>query len=188
MLGKAWWHTTEQDETRPRWDVVLLDAPATGHGLTWLRLPVQMRDMFASGPIHDLAARIVDRLVAPSRCSVVVVTLPEEMPTTETVELAATLEEELGLHVRHVVVNQVLPPLFSQGERATLDGLGELAVTDAGSAALRSARHRAVRERVQAESLARLAKSLPGPPKTYLPLLFEDAAAPSAIKELAKRL
>lgn len=188
MLGKAWWHTTEQDETRPRWDVVLLDAPATGHGLDMLRVPKVIVDIVPPGLLRRDAEHAWKMFQDKERTSIVVVTLPEEMPTTETVELAATLEEELGLHVRHVVVNQVLPPLFSQGERATLDGLGELAVTDAGSAALRSARHRAVRERVQAESLARLAKSLPGPPKTYLPLLFEDAAAPSAIKELAKRL
>jgi anion-transporting ArsA/GET3 family ATPase len=85
---------------------VVVDMPATGHGLTWLRLPVQMRDMFASGAIHDLAARLVDRLVSPKRTSVVVVTLPERLVLMETVELCRALEEEVGLPVGRLVVNR----------------------------------------------------------------------------------
>lgn len=85
---------------------VVVDMPATGHGLTWLRLPVQMRDMFASGPIHDLAARIVDRLIAPERTSVVVVTLPERLVVSETVELCRALESEVKLPVSRLVVNR----------------------------------------------------------------------------------
>lgn len=92
---------------------VVVDMPATGHGLTWLRLPVQMRDMFASGPIHDLAARLVDRLVAPARCSVVVVTLPERLVLTETLELCRALDVEVKLPPARLVVNRFpseLPP------------------------------------------------------------------------------
>ena len=85
---------------------VVVDMPATGHGLTWLRLPVQMRDMFASGAIHDLAARIVDRLISPGRSSVVVVTLPERLVLQETIELCHALEHEVGLHVARVIVNR----------------------------------------------------------------------------------
>jgi anion-transporting ArsA/GET3 family ATPase len=85
---------------------VVVDMPATGHGLTWLRLPVQMRDMFASGAIHDLAARIVDRLISPSRSSVVVVTLPERLVLQETIELCHALEAEIGLNVGRVIVNR----------------------------------------------------------------------------------
>lgn len=85
---------------------VVVDMPATGHGLTWLRLPVQMRDMFASGAIHDLAARLVDRLVSPDRASVVVVTLPEKLVLTETIELCRALENEVKLKVARVIVNR----------------------------------------------------------------------------------
>jgi arsenite-transporting ATPase len=85
---------------------VVVDMPATGHGLAWLRLPVQMRDMFASGPIHDLAQRLIDRLVSPSRCSVVVVTLPERLVLLETIELCRALEVEVGLSPSRLVVNR----------------------------------------------------------------------------------
>jgi anion-transporting ArsA/GET3 family ATPase len=153
-----------------------------------LRVPKVIVDIVPPGLLRCDAEHAWAMFRDKSRTAIVVVTLPEEMPTTETVELAASLEGELGLHVRHIVVNQVLPPLFSPSERLALADLGDIAVSSAGTAALRSARHRAVRERVQTESLARLAKELPGPPKTYLPLLFEDAASPSAIKGLSKRL
>lgn len=188
MLGKAWWHTTEKDASRLRWDVVILDAPATGHGLDMLRVPKVIVDIVPPGLLRRDAERAWEMFRDEKRTAIVVVTLPEEMPTTETVELVATLEGELSLHVRHVVVNQVLPPLFSPAERVALEALGPIASTGAGEAALRSARHRAVQERVQAASLARLARELPRPPKTYLPLLFDDAAAPGAIRELAKRI
>ncbi len=86
---------------------IVVDMPATGHGLTWLRLPVQMRDMFASGPIHDLAVRVIDRIVSPARCSVVVVTLPERLVLTETVELCHALETEVKLPPARLVVNRL---------------------------------------------------------------------------------
>ena len=89
-------------------------------------------------------------------------------------------------------MNAVLPPLFSREERATLAGVaireskGEM-TSAPGDAAILAGRDRATRERVQAESLARLAKELPVSP-SFLPLLFEDAANPAAIRELAKRV
>ena len=86
---------------------VVVDMPATGHGLTWMRLPVQMRDMFASGPIHDLAVRVIDRISSPERCSVVVVTLPERLVLTETVELCHALDHDVKLPPARLVVNRL---------------------------------------------------------------------------------
>lgn len=83
---------------------VVVDMPATGHGLAWLRLPVQMRDMFTSGPIHDLSQRLIDRLIG--RCSVVVVTLPERLVLLETIELCQALESEIGLSPSRLIVNR----------------------------------------------------------------------------------
>jgi anion-transporting ArsA/GET3 family ATPase len=188
MLGKAWWHTTEMDGDRPRFDVVILDAPATGHGLDMLRVPKVIVDIVPPGLLRRDAERAWNMFRDPRETSVILVTLPEELPTTETIELARTLDGELGLTVSHVVVNGVLPPLFSPEERRALQAVRPMPVHDAGEGSLRSARHRAVREQSQAESLARLAKELPEPPKTYLPLLFEDASTPRAIRELAARL
>lgn len=188
LLGKAWWHTTE---TRPdgswMYDVVILDAPATGHGLDMLRVPKIILDVVPPGLLRRDAERAWKMLQDPATCAVVLVTLPEEMPTTETIELARALRDELQLPIGKIVVNGVLPPLFSKEERAALDAIGRVDGDTPGDAALGAGRTRATRERVQAESLHRLSEELPISP-SFLPQLFEDAATPHAIRELAKRM
>jgi anion-transporting ArsA/GET3 family ATPase len=188
LLGKAWWHTTEtRDDGRWKYDVVILDAPATGHGLDMLRVPKVILDVVPPGLLRRDAERAWALFQDPAMCAVVLVTLPEEMPTSETIELARALTRELNLPIGKIVVNGVLPPLFSKNERTVLERIGRIENTLPGDAALEAGRDRATRERVQAESLARLSKELPVSP-AFLPLLFEDAATPSAIKELAKRV
>jgi anion-transporting ArsA/GET3 family ATPase len=193
MLGKAWWHTTELGQDgRPRYDTVILDAPATGHGLDMLRVPKVIVDVVPPGLLRRDAERAWMMFQDPATCAVVLVTLPEEMPTSETIELAQALRNELKLPIGKVVVNGVLPPLFSREERAKLEALPPPDPKAGGSigpgeAAILSGRDRATRERVQAESLARLSRELPVSP-SFLPLLFEDAANPAAIRELAKRV
>ena len=191
LLGKAWWHTTETREDGSwLYDVVILDAPATGHGLDMLRVPKIILDLVPPGLLRRDAERAWKMFQDPAMCAVVLVTLPEEMPTTETIELAKALRDELNLPIGKIVVNGVLPPLFSRAERVAIEALGPVkgdARDSAENAALAAGRSRATRERVQAESLHRLAEELPISP-SFLPQLFEDAAQPSAIRELAKRM
>jgi len=200
MLGKAWWHTTEtRADGSPRFDVVILDAPATGHGLDMLRVPKVIVDVVPPGLLRRDAERAMELFRDPEFCAVVLVTLPEEMPTTETIELAAALTQELSIPIGKVVVNGVLPPLFSREERAELEAFTMPASTSgaslaqqgkapgAGDGAILAGRDRAIRERVQAESLARLSRELPVKP-AFLPLLFDNASTPHAIHELAKRV
>jgi anion-transporting ArsA/GET3 family ATPase len=188
MLGKAWWHTTEtRDDGSPKYDIVILDAPATGHGLDMLRVPKVILDVVPPGILRRDAERAWALFQDPENCAVVLVTLPEEMPTTETIELAKALREELKLPIGKVVVNCVLPPLFSKEERSELADADELSGGTGAAAVLASAKSRATRERTQAEALHRLSQELPISP-SFLPQLFEDAAQPSAIRELAKRV
>ncbi|HEY6460103.1 MAG TPA: ArsA family ATPase [Polyangiaceae bacterium] len=187
MLGKAWWHTTERRaDGSSRFDVVILDAPATGHGLDMLRVPKVILDVVPPGLLRRDAERAWAMFQDPKTCAIVLVTLPEEMPTTETIELARALGE-LKLPIGRVVVNGVLPPLFSKEERAALEAAKDLDPHAPGDAALLAGRDRSTRERVQAESLGRLSRELPIAP-SFLPLLFVDAARPDAIRQLAKRV
>ena len=105
---------------------VVVDMPATGHGLAWLRLPVQMRDLFGSGGLYDLSERLVHRLVAPSSCSVVVVTLPERMVLQETLELCRALEDEVGMPPARLVVNRfpAAVPAGALEQARQLEGAG----------------------------------------------------------------
>ena len=188
MLGKAWWHTTELGQDgRPRYDVVILDAPATGHGLDMLRVPKIIVEAVPPGVLRGDAEEAWTLFQDPARCGVILVTLPEEMPTTETIELAAALSGELKLPIAKVVVNGVLPPLFSKEERASL--LAARVPKHTGpDAAILAGQARSTRENVQSESLARLSAALSSVPTSFLPLLFEDAARPDAINDLAKRV
>lgn len=187
MLGKAWWHTTERlPDGTFKYDVVILDAPATGHGLDMLRVPKVILDVVPPGLLRRDAERAWALFKDGDTCAIVLVTRPEEMPTTETIELAGALRE-LGLPIGRVVVNGLLPPLFSREERAVLEGLASFDIASAGDAALAASRDRAARERLQADSLGRLSRELPIAP-SFLPLLFEDPSGPEAIRQLSKRV
>jgi anion-transporting ArsA/GET3 family ATPase len=195
MLGKAWWHTSERDaDGKSKSDVVILDAPATGHGLDMLRVPKIIVEIVPPGILRRDAEAARVLFQDPSRCGVILVALPEEMPVTETIELAAALTGELSLPIAKVVVNAIVPPLFTKDERAALhavpaEGRGRGPLTGA-AAAVHAAELRATRENVQAESLARLsqAPALRGVPMAFLPLLYDEAAKPDSIDQLSKRL
>src|SRR5580658_6598672 len=121
MLGKAWWHTTEKnDDGSRKYDTVLLDAPATGHGLDMLRVPKVIVDIVPPGLLRRDAERAWAMFQDPAQSGVVLVTLPEEMPVTETIELARALVDQLQLPIDRVIVNSVLPELFTREERSLL--------------------------------------------------------------------
>ncbi len=187
MLGKAWFHATEElSDGSPRFDVVLFDAPATGHGLDMLRVPKLIYEIVPPGILRRDAELAWSMFRDPKQSGVVVVTLPEDMPTNETVELATALQGELGLPIALLVVNAVLTELFDESERGRLLACRGLDRDVPGDGAVLSGMRRAVRERVQAESLARLtALELP---EVRLPLLFEDAATPEAVARLSREL
>ena len=95
-------------ESRPKHRIIV-DMPATGHGLAWMRVPAQVDEITSPGPFKSMVQRLRKELIAPGRCSVVVVTLPEPLVMQETVELCAAIEEEVGLQTDRLIVNQVPP-------------------------------------------------------------------------------
>ena len=195
MLGKAWFHTTEKRaDGSNAYDVVLLDAPATGHGLDMLRVPKVILDVVPPGVLRRDADAAWAMFRDAKQSGVVVVTLPEEMPATETIELISAIRGELQLPVLHTVVNGVLPQLFTANERAELlrdPALLEIDAphTSSGTSlsALVAGARRAIRERVQAESLERLGRSI-DLPTSYLPFLFDEASTVQGTRMLAKHL
>jgi anion-transporting ArsA/GET3 family ATPase len=192
VLGKAWFHTLETDNRGGhRFDVVLLDAPSTGHGLDMLRVPKVILEVVPPGPLRKDAERAWAMFQDPRQTSVLVVTIPEELPTTETIQLVNCIRTELGLALGALVVNAVVPPLFDEAEREALAGLDfDAAVRPEPSgrrehAALQTAAFRAAEERLQSRSLARLVSET-GLETIELQYLFEEIAAPAAIRKLAR--
>jgi anion-transporting ArsA/GET3 family ATPase len=187
QLGKAWYHSTELlADGSPRFDVVILDAPATGHGLDMLRVPKTIVELSPPGVLRHDAERAWTQFRDPAQSGVVVVSLPEEMPTNESTELCEALRAELGLPILALVCNQVVPPLFPPARAALLADRAEPESRDAAAQALASGIRRAAREQVQAQSLERLAAL--GAPLFRLPFLAEGAAAPASIHRLVSAL
>ncbi len=186
MLGKAWYHSIEEnDDGSPTYDVVLFDAPATGHGLDMLRVPKVIVEVVPPGLLRRDAERAWTMFQDPEQSGVIVVTLPEDMPTNETLELDATLRSDLKLPVKLLVINGVIDELFSEAERSQLLQPHSLDRSKPGDAAIGAAIRRAIRENVQAESLSRL--DAIDAPKLRLPFVYEDAAVPHVVANLSER-
>ncbi len=99
----------------PRFDTVVVDLPAFGHAYQMLRAPQTIASMVRGGVITGPSERIVGLLRTPERAALVAVTLPEEMPVSETIEHARKIEENVGIATSLVVLNQAVSPLWDEG-------------------------------------------------------------------------
>ncbi len=129
MLGKATYHALASTPQQPKYDIVLFDSPATGHGLDVLGLPRAIAASVPAGRIRDEALQRVELLEDPSRTEAIPVTLPEEMPVTETREYIAGLRE-LHLPVERVIVNRFLSDPPSAGLKAAVEDEGKKALPE----------------------------------------------------------
>lgn len=192
IIGKLWWHTTEEEDGEPRWDTLIFDAPATGHLVTMLKIPQVILEAVPEGPLVRDAKKVHALLHDPTRTTVVLTTLAEEMPTCEALELHAKLQGDLCMNVSHLVVNQLYPDRFAQGsipervldallvDRASADGAG-LAEVCKRAETLRARRHINDRYLGRLQAEVRL-------PLTRLPFLFRPALGPRDIDCLATLL
>ena len=106
-VGKIWYEATRQGSGGPVWDAIVVDAPATGHSLQYLRMPQAARDTFGAGLVQREAAKIVGLLQDDDTTAVHLVTLAEEMPVAETLETHTQLRETLRMPLGWVVVNRL---------------------------------------------------------------------------------
>jgi anion-transporting ArsA/GET3 family ATPase len=188
MLGKVWFHTTEEEAGgRPRWDLVVFDAPATGHVVTMLMIPQAILDAVPEGPLTRPAAATAALLRDPARAAMVIVTLAEDLPSNEAVELARRTRQTVKMPLGPLVVNRLYPPRFTQGPSAR--ALADLpdGVDPELQPLLASARTAERRREVNDRYLERLARELPLP-QLHLPYLFTPDFGPEALEELARRL
>ena len=190
MLGKAYFHAVGHGpEGKGDYDLVILDAPATGHGLDMLRVPQVIVDVAPPGLLRREAERALTLLRDSSQSGVVLVTLLEEMPVSETLELHEALTDELRMPVSAVVLNQVLPSLFPATTREAFQTLHEKIPAESPLTNLaEAARIRAGREAVQEQSLERLIAGVPSLPRVSLPHLFAPEFGREHIDALAQAL
>lgn len=103
VLGKV-----KQLEATGAYDLIVVDAPATGHAVTMLTTPAGMRSAATAGPLRQQAEEVAEMLADPTRCRVLLVTLAEELPVGETIEAAFRIEDEAGVALGPVVVNALI--------------------------------------------------------------------------------
>lgn len=181
VLGKV-----KQLERQPAADLLVLDAPAAGHAISFLHSARGLIDAVKVGPIHTQARDVLEMLTDPTRCRVMLVTLPEETPVNELVETAYQLEDRVGVNLGPVVVNGMYPvvdgldrdPVEAAEEAGVSLRPGEADVLAA------AARFRRRRRAVQDEQVARLAERLPLP-QIHLPFVFTGHIGPDEVELLA---
>ena len=190
-VGKLAWEVRED-----HYDLVVVDAAATGHIVGQLRAPAAINELVAVGLVREQTGWITEILTDPATTGVVVTALPEEMPVTESLELVAALGET-GVDVAAIAVNRVLPELFGRSEEEVFERLREPAMTTALEAAvsgpahavLDAARLAVTLRRTGAAHLERLRDGLPpGLPVLYVPELFRHSVGLRALAQVADAL
>jgi len=111
-LGKIWHLEQMRDGQRPRFDLIVVDAPATGHGVSFLEVPRVVLSAVRTGPLRQHTERVEALLEDASRTLLLPVARAEELPARETAELVTAVRERLAIHVDRVVVNAVYGPPF----------------------------------------------------------------------------
>jgi anion-transporting ArsA/GET3 family ATPase len=185
-------------EVRERhYDLVVVDAPASGHIVGQLAAPQAINDLVKVGLIRSQTDWMLDILSDPTQTGLVAVCTPEEMPVSETIELAARVNEETTVTLSAVVVNRVLPELFGRQEEQVFDGLttaapsktlAELVGGDPGPV-LEAARLAVTMRRTRSTHLDRLREGIdPAVPLLYLPYLFTRSHGLRITRQVAASL
>ena len=194
-VGKICWEVREALEGRADWDLVVVDAAATGHIVGQLGAPQAIEELVQVGPIRSQTGWMGDILSDPATTALNVVVTPEEMPVQETIELVARVRAELSVPLGAVVVNRVLPELFTRSEEAAFEALREpeaehalASVTGPGVGSVLEAASLAVTlRRTRAAHLAHLRESV-DLPLLYLPELFVRAQGMRVTRMVAEAL
>lgn len=184
ILGKV-----KQLETAGVADVIIVDAPAAGHAITFLSSAEGLLDAVKVGPIESQAREVRALLTEASRCQVVLVTLPEETPVNELVETAYSLEDRVGIKLGPVVVNGVFPELNGLADdplEAAADA-GVVVSSELSEALAAAASFRLDRQSLQERQLTRLGKELPLN-QINLPFVFRSDLGLDSLRDLAGRL
>ena len=188
-IGKIWELALDERKvkgTRP-YDLVIVDAPATGHGVGFLQTPKTFANVARVGPIASQAETLHRFITDRRKTGVAIVALPEEMPVNETASLEHDLARTVGVGVEKVFLNGLYPERFDAGdERAlskALDSEAPGPARDAIRAAL-SVRRRAVAQREQLARLGEITRA----PVTSLPFLFQPELGADELRELIEAI
>ena len=188
-IGKVWeLAQLERWSAKNRtYDMVIVDAPASGHGLAMLTTPKTFGEIARVGPIRRQAEKISEMLSDPRRTGYLAVALAEEMPVNETLELGDRLKDAVGLGLDAVVVNGIYPERYTKADAEKLRAAAENGLDPGALSSVRAALAEHERARAQRSHLRRLKKDA-GAPVMTLPFLFEPDVGLPEYERLASEL
>jgi anion-transporting ArsA/GET3 family ATPase len=185
-IGKVWELALDQRKVKSGkpYDLVILDAPATGHGVGFLQTPKTFANVARVGPIATQAETLNKFLTNHHKTGVAIVALPEEMPVNETAILERDLTRTVNVAVDRIFMNGLYPDRFSPADEKALTASSKSvsgSANDAIAAALAVSR----RSASQRGQLTRL-ESITRAPVTTLPFLFKPELGADELKELVE--
>jgi anion-transporting ArsA/GET3 family ATPase len=189
-IGKVWYEDRKRDAKtqQPRWDLIIVDLPATGHGLQYLQMPRAARDTFSDGIVQREAERIAMWLRDPEKIAVNLVTTTEELPVSETLEACQELREKLHLPLGALFINQVHKAPLSLRELSRMSPRGKVSTSARrlAEAVLTCARSEAALIEAQEVGLAQLRHIML--PFVCLPFSSSREFGPLQLQELSLHL
>ena len=188
-LGKVWHLEQAREDARARFDWIVVDAPATGHGITFLDVPRVVVSAIRSGPLRRHVRWVEELVRDPERTLLLPVALAEELPARETAELVKRLREQVGVALDRVIVNAVARPPFPPALPDLDQRLAALARTPGPEPAVWAAcaRHLAARAALNRHYVGEIAAGT-GLPVVELPLLAAGVSGPADLATLAAKL
>jgi anion-transporting ArsA/GET3 family ATPase len=182
-IAKVWElaQSARWDRHNRTYDLVVVDAPASGHGLAMLTTPRTFGEIARVGPIRRQATKVRELLADPEKTGYLAVALPEEMPVNETLELERRLPEAVGAGLEAIVVNGMWPERFSAADAEAMRAVAD------GRPDLKAALTAYERARAQRSHLRRLRRAASAKVVT-LPYLFGSELALPEFERLGSRL
>jgi anion-transporting ArsA/GET3 family ATPase len=184
-IGKIWELAQLDRKVKKgrKYDLVIVDAPATGHGIGFLQTPRTFANIARVGPIHAQAEALNRFITDRALTGAAIVSLPEEMPVNESGLLERELTGEVGVAVDRVYMNALYPDRFSDADAERLAAAGE---SNGGgvAAAVRAALREHRRAAAHREQLERLEQTVEAPIST-LPFIFEPELGEAGVRALA---
>lgn len=153
IMGKVTYHLIEKENGKFRYDRVILDAPATGHSLSLIKIPMYISTVTRSGPLHAVAAERLQLLTDPSTTGILLVMIPEEMAVSEAMEMHDSILADIRIPVVGTIVNRTMVPLFSKADEEIL---GAMAGKGHDGDLVKAARFRISRRKLQERQIDRV--------------------------------
>lgn len=178
-VGKVCWEVRESIQGRADWDLVIVDAAATGHVLAQLDAPRTIRELVHTGPIRNQTEWMMEILADEAVTALNIVTAPEEMPVNETIELVDRARQDTAVPLGAVIVNRVLPEPFTTDDEPVFAALTvvpalerlQAEIGDGAEGVLEAARLAVALRRARVPHLDALRAAV-DLPLLYLPYLF----------------